>query len=637
MDNAVLEIILKARDEASKTIQDMGKSVEETTKRTNLMADSFKVAGGIMTAFGVAGIAIMGDWVKKGIEAQTTIVKTNTLLADEAKEMSTNSQAIYANTGSMKEQTKEIQNQIAEKQLQIQHLRLSTGSHQDEIKAIKESILALKDQKLNLKETGVEQSTVIGYTKAITISFQDLKEASEKAAIAYLNLGFGADATALDFAKLLGVTKDIKIANEALADAADLARFKNISLDDATTIMTRSFEGSTKALKALGIEVPKGAKGIEILAALHERLAGQAENYANTYQGAMDRFKASSDFLKERLGRELLPTIDRLLDKFDQLIAWMNKLSPSLVHTIAIAVAFGTAFAFITGHLFIIIGFLPQLAAGFLAVSGAILPVTLIVGSLAVAGYLLYTHWGQVMQLLQGLKPVFDNMVKTVTDFVTKNKATFEDLWITAKGLFTFFLNFLLGFWQTTWRSMVAVLQNTWQLITGIFQIGWGVIEIIANVGMAIFTGNWTKAWQGIKHGFEDIWQGIQNSFEGYMKLIINGAILYVNSFIGIINGLVKGINSVGSKLHVPNIPTIPSIPAYQDGGFVPSTGLAVLHAGEFVLSKAMLTGQQGIPTQVMNNRTTNNTPINIYATVDNTIDMNLLGNKIAFALRNSR
>jgi len=90
----------------------MGKSVEETTKRTNLMADSFKIAGGIMTAFGVAGVAIMGDWVKKGIEAQTTIVKTNTLLADEAREMSTTSQAIYANTGSVKNRQKKFKTRL---------------------------------------------------------------------------------------------------------------------------------------------------------------------------------------------------------------------------------------------------------------------------------------------------------------------------------------------------------------------------------------------------------------------------------------------------------------------------------------------------------------------------------------------
>jgi|SRR5882724_607583 len=665
MDNAVLEIVLKARDEASKTIQEMGKSVEETTKRTNLMADSFKIAGGIMTAFGVAGVAIMGDWVKKGIEAQTTIVKTNTLLADEAREMSTTSQAIYANTGSVKEQTKEIQNQIAEKQLQIQHIRLSTGSHQDEIKAIKESILALKDQKQSLKETGVEQSTVIGYTKAITVSFKDLSEAAGRAAVAYLNLGFGADSTALDFARLLGVTKDIKTANEALADAADLARFKSISLDDATTVMIRSFEGSTKALKALGIEVPKGAKGLEVLAALHSRLAGQAENYANTYQGAMDRFKVSSDYLKERLGRELLPTLDRLLDKFDQLIAWMNKLSPATVHMIAMTMAMGTAFALLVGHLGIFIGFLPMLTQGLVQAAPVMLPVALILTAIGIAAYAIYTHWQQITQAFNASRPAIDGVfqsmqkfwsqlqpqlvafgktldkfindaIKAISDFVKKNQGTITAFFEVIQGIFTFALGFLKGFWAATWQSIANVLADAWQIIKGIVEVGWGVISIFINVAMGIFTGNWKKAWEGIKLGLSYVWDGIKNVIDGGVKYMIDAIKLALDVVIGLVNGTIAGFNAVsekasGGKIHIP------SIPKFQDGGFVPATGLAVLHAGEFVLSKAMLTGQQNIPTQIMNSKTTNNTPINIYATVDSNIDMNLLGNKIAFALRNSR
>jgi hypothetical protein len=40
---------------------------------------------------------------------------------------------------------------------------------------------------------------------------------------------------------------------------------------------------------------------------------------------------------------------------------------------------------------------------------------------------------------------------------------------------------------------------------------------------------------------------------------------------------------------------------AYADGGFVPQTGLAQLHGGEFVLSRYMLSGSQPIPPAISN------------------------------------
>ena len=64
------------------------------------------------------------------------------------------------------------------------------------------------------------------------------------------------------------------------------------------------------------------------------------------------------------------------------------------------------------------------------------------------------------------------------------------------------------------------------------------------------------------------------------------------------------------------------------------STGLAMLHAGEFVLSKDMLEGRKNIPSQVQN---TFNQPINIEATMSSEMDFDLLGYKLAWELRNSR
>ncbi len=68
----------------------------------------------------------------------------------------------------------------------------------------------------------------------------------------------------------------------------------------------------------------------------------------------------------------------------------------------------------------------------------------------------------------------------------------------------------------------------------------------------------------------------------------------------------------------------------------MPKSGLAYLHAGEFVLSKDMLAGRQLVPSYIT---TTNySTPINIGpVNINSEIDINLLGYKLAWYLRNSR
>jgi len=166
-------------------------------------------------------------------------------------------------------------------------------------------------------------------------------------------------------------------------------------------------------------------------------------------------------------------------------------------------------------------------------------------------------------------------------------------------------------------------------------QLNLGIITVIMEVGMGIVTGHWNEAWEGIKRGVGYIWDGIKNVVEGGVKFLIDSIKLALNEVIGLVNGVIEGFNKVAGQASGGKI-KIPTIPHFQDGGFVPKTGLAVVHEGEFVLSKDMLSGKANTPHQISNvvNR---NTPINIYATVNEQIDMALLGNRIAFAIANSR
>lgn len=105
-----------------------------------------------------------------------------------------------------------------------------------------------------------------------------------------------------------------------------------------------------------------------------------------------------------------------------------------------------------------------------------------------------------------------------------------------------------------------------------------GIISFITGV----FTGNWTKAWDGVKQ----IFSGAFNALEGLLKTP-------VNAVIALINKAISGINGLGLKIPdwVPVIGgndfsiNIPDIPMLAKGGFTNGVSIAGEAGREAVIS----------------------------------------------------
>ena len=94
-----------------------------------------------------------------------------------------------------------------------------------------------------------------------------------------------------------------------------------------------------------------------------------------------------------------------------------------------------------------------------------------------------------------------------------------------------------------------------------------GIIDFIAGV----FTGNWSRAWQGIINIFGGIWDGL----EAVAKAPLNGLISLVNAAIGGLNSISVTIPNwvpkYGGRSFGINIPTVPYLYHGTDdwqGGF---------------------------------------------------------------------
>ena len=131
---------------------------------------------------------------------------------------------------------------------------------------------------------------------------------------------------------------------------------------------------------------------------------------------------------------------------------------------------------------------------------------------------------------------------------------------------------------QTAVNAFFAFLNSIASVIGSVLEALGGLIDFIVGV----FTGDWERAWNGIKTIFKSVW----DSLVSIVKLPINTIIGYINSLVdGIasaVNFISKAFNSInleapdwvpliGGKSLSFNIPTFnpPKIPALAHGGFV--------------------------------------------------------------------
>lgn len=120
--------------------------------------------------------------------------------------------------------------------------------------------------------------------------------------------------------------------------------------------------------------------------------------------------------------------------------------------------------------------------------------------------------------------------------------------------------------------QIVIDLMNIWataikDVVDDINLVFRGIVDFIAGV----FTGDWERAWLGVREIFSGIFSGLQD----LIRAPINSVIRLINGAIGGLNTLVRGAN----RLPGVNIPTIPNVPYLASGAVIPprSEFLAVL------------------------------------------------------------
>lgn len=180
------------------------------------------------------------------------------------------------------------------------------------------------------------------------------------------------------------------------------------------------------------------------------------------------------------------------------------------------------------------------------------------------------------------LKPIFEQLW-TVFGKVCDCIATIWNNWLSP--LVNFISETLGPVFNTVLRNIQSIFETVFRVIGdvvgGILKSFGGLIDFITGV----FSGNWKKAWNGIKDFFGGIWDGIWGIIKGFINLIIDGINLLwtgiytvVAAIVNTIGGIADAIGSIFGQewgWSMPNEPVL--IPHLATGGLVKAPTLAVV------------------------------------------------------------
>ena len=164
------------------------------------------------------------------------------------------------------------------------------------------------------------------------IAWAGFKPKIDAAGASMAKVGFTQGQTNEALTKLVTITGSSSASLAALSTAADFARYKHISLTDASLALGRAASGNTRALKELGIstnDLPKNfaSTGTEasrlsvVMGLLNPKIGGQAAAAANTLGGKLGVLKAQTTNLSANLGTMLIPMLSNIVSALTAVLA----------------------------------------------------------------------------------------------------------------------------------------------------------------------------------------------------------------------------------------------------------------------------------------------------------------------------
>jgi len=337
-----------------------------------------------------------------------------------------------------------------------------------------------------------------------------------------------------------------------------LEKLKGLSTEQRLPILSAMFGNDAETIQATNLLIDKGKAGYDEVVAkmqaqadLQTRVNAQLSTLKNLKDAAGGTFTSLLALFGEQLAPQFKSMITGFTNITENVTAWAQA-NPGLANTIA-KVAGGAA---------LLIGGLSAISMGLITVVGPIMvvmkslqamglvmslaasPILVALGLLAVAGYMLYKNWDEIVSgsklIWQQLSGYVSQKLESISGYITtKMEAVsgyFSEKWNAIKSLFSGGL------------SGISALIINWSPI-GLFYSAFAKVLSWFGVDLpAKFTGFGAMILEGLKNGILSKVNAVKDAITGAVSGVIEKAqgILRINSpskvFMGLGNSTMHGM-----------------------------------------------------------------------------------------------
>lgn len=382
----------------------------------------------------------------------------------------------------------------------------------------------------------------------------------------------------------------------------------------------------------------------------NSRLTVEAQKRYATTASQLQIFKNNMVDIGITIGSVVLPAINNMLNAIRPTIELFARFAQEHPNLIAGFLAIGAAIG-VLGALLIPIGMLissigtivgvvaPLFVALGAAIAGISAPVLIVIGvitALIAIGYLLYHNWDLIrvkaFEIWNNLIMFFSTLPDTIGNF-------FRDLFLNR-------IPYAVGY-AVGWLSVV-IPQLVSDVITWFSELPPRILDLMIQVKDWIvtkFTETWSwisatvPTWPGkIESFIKSIPQRVRDIFEQAKQWALNkmnemweGITNIWNKIKAIFENIINTANKAWEAATKGfNAGKQAGMSGYATGGWVGNTGPAIVHEGEYVLSRDMLAGRAPVDSRVMNS---NNRNIEINAVINNPLDFDAVLDQLNWRL----
>ena len=175
-----------------------------------------------------------------------------------------------------------------------------------------------------------------------------------------------------------------------------------------------------------------------------------------------------------------------------------------------------------------------------------------LIGSIADAIKVLWENWIKplvdwiIQNIIPVLVPIFESIWNTISSVFGAIADTIGGIIQTFKGLIDFIVGIFTGDWNKAWEGIKTFFTGIWNAIKGVVSIVWNAIKEIIETAVNVIKGIITTVFNAIKSIISNIFNAVKNTVTNIWNGIKNNIINSVNN---IKNGIINAFQTAYNKI----------------------------------------------------------------------------------------